>query len=54
MLWKIFKTNDDFVYIHADCFDDALERARQIDSSFNGGCVVDETREGVEHNDIGR
>lgn len=42
MQWKIFKSEDDFVIVHADSFDEALKKARRIDPAFCGGYVIEE------------
>lgn len=43
MIWYIFSFNEllQDLYIEADSFDEALEKARQIDSDYVGGCVVE-------------
>lgn len=41
--WKIFKYNPyEFVIVKANSFDEALEKARQINPNFNGGQIIKE------------
>lgn len=40
--WKIFKSAEEYIIIHARSFDEALAKARLRDPEYCGGYIVDD------------
>ena len=45
MIWKITGRNLKDVFIEADSFDEAIEKARKINPGYNGGQVIYENKD---------